>query len=81
MGSSGPIAPLYEQERTMSARVVYTVPQFCETFQTGKTRTYEEIKAGRLPIIKVGRKTLIRHEAAVRWLKEREAESNPTIAG
>ncbi len=53
-------------------RVVYTVPQFCETFQTGKTRAYEEIKAHRLPIVKIGRKTLIRHEAAIRWLAEHE---------
>jgi len=60
-------------------RVVYTVPQFCETFQTGKTRTYEEIKAGRLPIVKIGRKTLIRHEAAVRWLEQCEQDSTPSF--
>lgn len=58
-------------------RVVYTVTQFCETFQIGKTRAYEEIREGRLPIVKVGRRTLIRHEAAARWLAQCEAEANP----
>ncbi|MBE0591204.1 MAG: helix-turn-helix domain-containing protein [Gemmatimonadales bacterium] len=66
----------------MSERVVYTVPQFCETFQTGKTRAYEEIKTGRLPIVKVGRKTLIRHDAAIRWLEQCERNATTSnIAG
>ena len=54
------------------SRLVYTIPQAAEATQTGKTKLYAEIKAGRLPIVKVGRKTLIRHETLDKWLRESE---------
>ena len=54
-------------------RTVYTIPQFCEEFNTGKTKVYQEIKEGRLPVVKIGRKTLIRHETGVRWLEQCES--------
>ena len=33
----------------------------------------QEIKEGRLPVVKIGRKTLIRHETGVRWLEQCES--------
>jgi len=62
-------------------RTVYTIPQFCEEFNTGKTKVYQEIKEGRLPIVKIGRKTLIRHETGVRWLEQCERDSTPHDGG
>lgn len=61
------------------SRLVYTIPQAAEAAQTGKTKLYAEIKAGRLPIVKVGRKTLIRHETLDKWL--RESETLPVYDG
>lgn len=58
-------------------RLVYTIPQAAEATQTGKTKLYAEIKAGRLRIAKVGRRTLIRHEELRRWLEQCEGEANP----
>lgn len=46
----------------------YDVPTFCQLFSIGKTRTYREIKEGRLKIVKVGKRTLIPAHAAKEWL-------------
>ena len=48
------------------ARVTCTVAEFCESVAIGKTRFYAEVKAGRIKILKSGRKTLVP-------LSEREA--------
>lgn len=36
-----------------------TVPQFLREFPVGRTRFYEEVKAGRIRIIKSGSRTLV----------------------
>ena len=36
-----------------------SIPQFCRTYDIGRSKTYEEINAGRLKAKKFGRKTLI----------------------
>lgn len=46
----------------------YDVPTFCQLFSIGRTRTYQEIKEGRLKIVKVGKRTLIPAHAASEWL-------------
>ncbi|KJS38444.1 MAG: hypothetical protein VR70_10095 [Rhodospirillaceae bacterium BRH_c57] len=48
-------------------REAFTVKSFCAIYSVGKTYTYKEIKEGRLPFVKVGRKTLIRAEDARAW--------------
>lgn len=58
-------------------RLVHTIPQASEAAQTGRTKLYAEIAAGRLRVVKVGRKTLIRDEELRRWLAQCEAEANP----
>jgi hypothetical protein len=40
---------------------------FCETYSVGRTKAYEEIKAGRLKAKKAGRRTIIGDEAAEEW--------------
>jgi len=42
---------------------------FCDEYETGRTKAYEEIASGRLKAIKLGSKTLIRREDAEAWLK------------
>lgn len=43
------------QPQTMA----YDIPSFCSAYSIGRTRTYQEIKEGRLRIIKIGKQTLI----------------------
>jgi len=49
---------------------VFSIEEFCRSFGIGKTRTYAEIKAGRLRAIKCGARTLITTEAAKDWLAQ-----------
>ena len=61
----------------MTDRLVFTVPEALEASRIARTKLYEEIAAGRLPIVKIGRRTLIRREALEQWLRnaERVAEA------
>jgi excisionase family DNA binding protein len=47
----------------------YSIADFCSRYGVGRTTTYEEIKAGRLRIVKAGRRTLVTADAAESWLK------------
>ena len=44
-----------------------TVREFMDWSRIGRTKTYEEIRAGRLGAFKVGRKTLISYADALQW--------------
>ena len=50
-------------QRAMSVRC------FCESVGIGRTRFYHEVKAGRLRVRKVGRRTIITADDADEWLK------------
>jgi excisionase family DNA binding protein len=52
----------------MQEQVAYSVNSFCEKFDIGRTKFYEELNAGRIRARKVGTKTLIPADAAVAWL-------------
>lgn len=45
----------------------YSIEAFCKRFGLGRSKTYEEIRLGRLKIRKVGARTLIAHEDAIAW--------------
>lgn len=45
----------------------YSIEAFCDRFGLGRSKTYEEIRLGRLKIRKVGARTLIAHEDALAW--------------
>ena len=53
----------------------YTVKQFITTFKLGRTRTYEEIRSGRLATYKVGRNRYISARAAEDWQRHLEMEN------
>jgi excisionase family DNA binding protein len=59
----------------MDTRLAYTVAETCVALRIGRTRLYEEIRDGRLPAHKVGKRTLIRHADLEKWLAEL-----PTVA-
>jgi excisionase family DNA binding protein len=46
----------------------YTIGEFCQLYELGRTKTYQEINAGRLKAVKVGSKTIIRADDAEQWL-------------
>lgn len=45
----------------------YKIHAFCKFFGIGKSKVYQEIKAGRLKTYKIGRSTLIAGEDAMAW--------------
>jgi excisionase family DNA binding protein len=54
---------------TVTGPRALTVRNFCTRYGVGRSKTYEEIKAGRLVAVKVGRRTLIRECDAERWMQ------------
>ncbi|WP_339032654.1 helix-turn-helix domain-containing protein [Bradyrhizobium symbiodeficiens] len=46
-----------------------TVKEFCHQYGIGQTQFYEEVKEGRLPVRKVGRKSLVARDDAEIWLR------------
>lgn len=49
-------------------KITLSIPEFCAAVGIGRSRAYEEIKEGRLRVLKCGRRTLIAKEAVQRWL-------------
>jgi hypothetical protein len=47
----------------------YSVEGFAHAFSIGRSMIYDEIRAGRLRIRKVGSRTLIAHDDAVAWFE------------
>jgi excisionase family DNA binding protein len=46
----------------------FSIREFCRRYGIGRTNAYQEIATGRLRAAKVGRRTLITHDAAEAWL-------------
>ena len=45
-----------------------SIPEFCERYGPGRTKTYEELKSGRLRARKIGKRTVITEDDAEDWL-------------
>ncbi len=61
---------------TLDALEVLTVPEFLQTFKIGRTKFQQEVNAGRLGVMKIGRRTLIPVEAARDWRSNRIKQAN-----
>ena len=48
---------------------VFSINEFCSRYGVGRTTAYEEIKAGRLQVVKAGKRTLVPADAAKFWIK------------
>ncbi len=71
---------MQDQDHTISqmpttARVNWSLDDFCRAHGIGRTLVYEEIKRGELKIIKVGKRTLIPDSEAKAW-QERKARAS-----
>ena len=51
-------------------KLAHSIPEFLAAVPIGRTKLYEELEAGRLRAVKVGRRTLIPSTEAERWLAE-----------
>ena len=46
-----------------------TIPEFSRMFGISRTKIYEEIKAGKLDARKIGTRTIVPRDAALRWAR------------
>lgn len=54
---------------TMETKRALSVKEFCDQYGIGLTQFYEEVKEGRLPVHKMGRRSLVFRDDAEIWLK------------
>ena len=57
----------YTNKITEHSRYYFTVPEFCDKHVIGRSTFYQEVGAGRLRVIKRGRRTLVPREEAQAW--------------
>jgi excisionase family DNA binding protein len=53
---------------TSTAKVAYSIAEFCQLVSLGRSRVFEEIRGKRLRILKVGRRTIIPATEVMAWL-------------
>ena len=56
-----------ERQRRAPQRAM-SIAEFCERYGPGRTKTYEELKSGRLRARKIGKRTIITEDDAEDWL-------------
>ena len=54
----------------------YSIESFCQAYEIGRSKAFQEIEAGRLRAVKSGARTLIPAEAADQWLKSLPVQEN-----
>ena len=47
-----------------------SITRFSEDYAIGRTKAYEELKAGRLRGLKIGKRTVISQDDAEAWLRQ-----------
>lgn len=52
------------------SRGALTVDEFCGWAAIGRNKFYEEVRAGRIPLRKVGRKSIVSMQDALSWIEE-----------
>jgi hypothetical protein len=57
-----------EQRRRARQRAM-SLSEFCEDYNVGRTKAYEEINAGRLRARKCGKRTIVTADDAEEWLR------------
>lgn len=55
-------------------RVADTVNEFCDALRIGRTLFYSEVNAGRIKVVKAGRKTLVPRTEREAWLRRLAGE-------
>jgi excisionase family DNA binding protein len=63
------------QSNTNVERTAYTVNEFCSAAAIGRTTFYSEVAAGRIRILKCGRRTLVPATESQAWLSRLAGEA------
>lgn len=56
-------------------RVTYRIPEVMQATGLNREAVYVEIRSGRLPIVKLGRRTLVTADALRSWAERLQAET------
>jgi excisionase family DNA binding protein len=63
----------FQEEQTVSSEpILLTVPDVQALTKLGRTKVFELIRTGQLPIVRIGRAVRIRRDALERWLADLE---------
>src|ERR1700693_5616643 len=68
-----------EAEVVENEKRAFSITAFCERYGIGRTSAYEEIAAGRLQVVKAGKRTLVPADAAESWLRSLPAVEPKTL--
>ena len=63
------------QNEVSSQRLLLRVPEVAEALGLGRTKVYELIAAGELPVIRLGRAVRVSVRTLQKWVDEREKQS------
>ncbi len=64
-----------------NGRAAYSIREFCSIVGVGRSRAYREIAAGRLKVLKCGKRTLVRATEVEAWLDRLEDEPSRAPGG
>ena len=56
-------------------KAAFSIAEFCSVTSLGRSWVYEEIRRGRLKVLKAGRRTLITSEEMTAWMQRLAAEA------
>ncbi|HJT55259.1 MAG TPA: helix-turn-helix domain-containing protein [Ktedonobacteraceae bacterium] len=63
------------QNEVSSQRLLLRVPEVAKSLGLGRTKVYELIATGELPVIRVGRAVRVSVTALQKWVDERDKQS------
>jgi len=79
---AGPTVDLTGGARSMiDPPMLLTVRDVEAELQLGRTRTYELIRSGQIPVIRLGRSVRIPREALRRWIDDQGSSPSPVGRG
>jgi excisionase family DNA binding protein len=65
------------QNEAPTPRLLLRVPEVAKVLGLGRTKVYELIATGELPVIRLGRAVRVSVAALQKWVEEREKQSLP----
>jgi len=64
-----------KQNEDSTQRLLLRVPEVAKALGLGRTKVYELIAAGELPVIRLGRAVRVSVTALQKWVEERDKQS------
>lgn len=60
---------MHQTNQASISKRAFFITEFCRRYGVGRTRAFDELKAGRLRGRKIGRRTIITEDDAETWLR------------